>query len=251
MRAALCIAGKVVTGDSHLACWQNLSDEEMNGELDSGFYDEQSGQFISEKDSEFLDKKELYLIRHGHPAPSDDPDPDIDEEGEAQVYQAAEILAAQNVGDFVGVTSPLLRCLRTAEILRRVVGINFHIIPEVMESPFFLQNNVTFMLENRHRLFPDFNWPCSKEWHVLPETPSDFLQRVKETLHQLPEKSIVVTHFGYLRLTAKITLCRKLFTDEFPPASITYFYKHDCKRLGWTDEEVLQNRPKAEHRQAG
>lgn len=248
MRAAFYIGGKIVVGDSHLACWEKLSKEEQDSNFESGFYDPASDQFISEAERRFLDQRELYLVRHGHPYTCDDPDPDIDREGEMQVMEAAEILSAQNTQGFCGFTSPLLRCLRTASIIHEMLGIKFIVVPEAMESPNFMKDREVFKLKNRSHLFPQFEWPSSQEWHVLPESPHDFYVRVKEILHQFATRSIVVTHFGFIHLTAKIALCKELFTYEFPPASITYFSRHDYKRLGWTkDAEVLQNRPEVKH----
>lgn len=239
MRAALYINGKIVTGDSHLSCWQRLSEEEQNSSIDSGFFDQDSGQFISEHEREFLDKKELYMVRHGHSVPCDDPDPDIDSQGILQSNRVAEILSRQNLDGFCGITSPLLRCLRTASIIKDALGITFTVVPEIMETPHFLKNKEVFKLKNRADDFPQFVWPSSHEWHVLPETPLDFYRRVKDVLHNIHDHSIVITHFGFINLTAKIALCKQLFSNNFPLASITYFYKHDCKRLGWTNEEIL------------
>lgn len=251
MRAALCVAGRVVVADSHLACWQKLSEAEQNADLDSGFYDPDAQRFISDKEQELFDDKELYLVRHGTVADTHDRDPDMDEAGEQQVYRMAQFLCTRNVEQFVGVTSPLLRCLKTAQIISEVLGIHFEIVPEVMESPTFLKSGNIFKLKNRSADFPQFDWPTSKEWHVLPETQHDFYERVKDTLQRIPPRSIIVTHQGYICLTAKLALAKKLFTEGFPPASVTYFHRHDAQRLGWTDEEVLQDRPEAEYRQAG
>lgn len=61
----------------------------------------------------------VYLVRHGRAAAGwdDDPDPDLDEIGIAQAEQMAATLAP--LGPVPLVTSPLLRCRRTAEALER------------------------------------------------------------------------------------------------------------------------------------
>lgn len=251
MRAALCVNGRVVMGNSHIDCFMKLSEAEKDGDLLSGFYDQESQQFISDTEARVLRDKELYLVRHGHYADYDAPDPDIDDEGIDQVHETARLLSTRNIGTFVGVTSPMLRCLRTAAILHNELGIQFQVIPETMETPSFLNEGEIFKLKNRSRQFPQFRWPTSKEWHVHPETGSDFLDRVKETLQVIPARSIVVTHFGYICLTAKIALCKKLFTESFPPASVTYFNRTDGERLGWNDDEVSQDRPATLDRKAG
>lgn len=249
MKAALYVAGRVVVGDSHLSCLSMLQDHELDGELDSGFYDDETREFISEREQRIFDNKELYLVRHGHYLGDHELDPDIDGEGEGQVRGAAEVLRGRDLADFAGVTSPLLRCLRTASILQELLGIHFRVVPEVIETPHFLDPGKVFKLKNRSRDFPQLDWPTSKEWHVLPETEHDFLLRVKDSLQRMPTRSIVVTHHGYISLTAKISLCKNLFQGAFPHASVTYFHRQDGQRLGRTNEEILSDRPPAPDRQ--
>lgn len=251
MRAALCINGRVITGDSHLACFEKLSTDEQNGNMDSGFYDCESGQFISENEREVFNEKQLYFVRHGQSIDPDLPDPDIAQDGEQQVHKAACCLSNQKLSNFCGFTSPLLRCLRTASILQRLLGIHFQVLPEIMETPHFLNDGEIFKVQNRSTQFPQFEWPLTKEWHVFPESSLDFYVRVKETLQQFPSHSIVVTHFGYICLTAKIALCKTILSEGIPPASVTYFHKHDGRRLGQSDAEISENRPTFEDRKAG
>lgn len=250
MKAALYVAGRVVVADSHLACFQTLTEEEKDADMDSGFYDSDTGQFISDNERSVFDDKELYLVRHAQAACPDEHDPDITEEGAEQVRIAAHCLLKRNLSGFQGVASPMLRCLRTASILNNMLGIKFAIIPEIMEIPSFLKGDEVFKLKNRSRMFPQFEWPCSGEWHVMHETKTDFYGRVKDTLHQMPSHSIVVTHYGYICLTAKIALSKKILQEGFPPASVTYFHRHDAERLGWTHEEVSEDRSATADRQA-
>lgn len=251
MRAALYVAGRIVVGNSHLDCFEKLTEDEQNSSMDSGFYDCESGQFISEKDQHLFDDKEIYLIRHGQSTQPDQADPDISCQGQSQAFQAAACLMSQDIKGFCGFTSPLLRCLRTASIIQECLGIHFHVMPEIMETPHFLDPGEIFKIGNRSSMFPQFDWPSSKEWHVLHETPIDFFERVKETLRQMPDRSIVVTHYGYICLTAKIALCKAILEKGFPPASVTYFHRHDGKRLGWTDEKIHEDRPAFADRKAG
>jgi hypothetical protein len=200
MKAALYVAGRVVVADSHLACFQTLSEDEQNADMESGFYDSETGQFISDNERRVFDDKELYLVRHAQAACPDDPDPDITEEGAEQVRYAACCLLKQNLCGFQGIASPMLRCLRTACILHNLLGIRFTIVPEIMETPPYLKDDEVFKLKNRCDMFPQFEWPCSDEWHVMHETKNDFYGRktpfyssapgsrrpAKDTLHQMP-----------------------------------------------------------------
>ncbi len=251
MKAALCVHGRVVVGDSHLACFQELTKEEQNADMVSGFFDCETKHFISEEDRRGFYDKELYLIRHGKCDDPDQPDPDISAEGEFQVRKLAALFSGENIQTFEGISSPLLRCLRTAQILQKVLNLHFTVRPDVMETPTFLKDNQVFRLRNRSQMFPQFDWPTSQEWHVIPESGEDFFARVKETLQHLPPRSIVVTHYGYICLTAKMALCKKAVNDGFPTASVTYLFKSDVRSLRWQDAEILEDRPPAADRKAG
>lgn len=120
-----------------------------------------------------------------------------------------------------------------------MLRVKFRIVPELIERPAFLKEGEVFKLRNHSSLFPHFDWPTEKEWHILPETYRDFHERVKETLQKIPIKSIVVTHYGYISLTTKLSLTKSVLDDGFPPASIIYFNKQNVKRLGCIHEEVL------------
>jgi broad specificity phosphatase PhoE len=232
LKAAISICGRVVVADNHLACFQQLSHVEQKCDLDNGFVDLETNRFISDRDKSCFHHKELYLVRHGETDSQDDADPDITEQAQQSIESTASLLNSRNIRSFEGITSPLLRCLRTAAILNRILGIRFRIMPEVMEAPKFLKNQETFTFKNRSTSFPQFDWPASKEWQVKSETTHDFYDRVKETLQQIPTKSIVVTHYGYINLTAKLSLTKQVIDAGFPPASVTYFNKHDVQRLG-------------------
>ena len=251
MKAALYVSGRIVVGDSHLDAYRKLSESEKDGDLVSGFFDHCTEEFVSDMEKDHFYNKEMFLVRHGKSQNPSEPDPDISEEGVCQVQELVTQLSDGNLGDVVGITSPLLRCLKTAEILSKYLGIRFQIIPEVMETPTFLGEYDVFKVRNRSRQFPQFDWPTSKEWHVVHETPHDFLERVKETLQHLPTKSIVVTHYGYICNMVKLALCDKkaelLVEQGIPPASVTYINRQDVQCLGRTHAEIHQDRSETSH----
>lgn len=254
MKAALYVSGRIVVGDSHLDAYRKLSESEKDGDLVSGFYDGETEEFQSDMEKDHFYDKELFLIRHGRAEDPAAPDPDISDEGICQVQQLASELCGRNFCGVEGITSPLLRCLRTASILQERLGIHFRIVPEVMETPHFLDEYEIFKVRNRSRQFPHFDWPTSKEWHVVHETPPDFLERVKDTLCHLPHKAIVVTHYGYICHMVKLALCdakAQLVVEQgIPPASLTYINRQDVACLGRTHAQILQDRPQTAHREA-
>jgi phosphohistidine phosphatase len=70
----------------------------------------------------------LFIIRHAWAEPAGDPswptdaERPLSEEGRSRFARMAAILAQRGVRPAVIATSPLLRCLQTAEILARAIG---------------------------------------------------------------------------------------------------------------------------------
>jgi len=82
----------------------------------------------------------IYLIRHGKPLSGwgdADDDPGLDEVGRAQARAAAEILLGLPPSERPErvVSSPLRRCLETAEPFARALGVDIEIEPAVGEIP--------------------------------------------------------------------------------------------------------------------
>ena len=82
----------------------------------------------------------VYLIRHAHPAASwggADDDPGLDETGKAQAEDVARTLLALPPADRPThvVSSPLRRCLETAEPYAKAIGAEIEIDPAVGEIP--------------------------------------------------------------------------------------------------------------------
>jgi len=71
---------------------------------------------------------ELFIIRHAWAEPADDPtwptdaERPLSEKGRKRFARMAEILVSCGVGPEVIATSPLVRCVQTAELLARAVG---------------------------------------------------------------------------------------------------------------------------------
>ncbi len=82
----------------------------------------------------------LYLIRHGKPSATwggDDDDPGLDETGQAQARGARDWLMALPAGERVTkvVSSPLRRCIETAQPTADVLGVKLEIDARVGEIP--------------------------------------------------------------------------------------------------------------------
>ena len=235
-KAALYVGGRIVVGHCHLDAYQQLTDAEKDSDLVSGFYNPHSEEFMSDMDKDHFYNKEMYLVRHGRVGDCESSDPDLSEEGRGSVGVAAQTLKDCEFDDAACYVSPMLRCLRTAAIIQEVMNVRFKIMPEVMETPSLNKSDEGFCVKNRHEEFPQFDWPQAKDWCIGPEEPGAFLERVKDTLKQLPARSIVVTHYGYICNMAKLALCdnrAKLMIEAgIPTASVTYINRQMVRRLG-------------------
>ena len=165
----------------------------------------------------------------------DDPDTGISKTGAKQIENLASFLLDTEIKDFIALTSPLLRCLQTAQILYQIAHIQFSVSPRVMEIP-----TESFCLKNHKDEFPEFNWPTSHNWNLTPETPESFLDRTRQTLHDLPHKAIIVTHLGTIFNMIRLTSCDRkanaIFGKGLPPASVIAINKE-----AWSVWEGYEN----------
>lgn len=86
------------------------------------------------------DLKRFYVIRHGKPSATwggEDDDPGLDETGQAQARAARDWLMALPPEERPTkvVSSPLRRCLETAEPTARALGVEIEVDPRVGEIP--------------------------------------------------------------------------------------------------------------------
>lgn len=237
-RAALYVHGRIVVADSHLAAFEALTIEERREYIVSGFLDEETGEFDSDLAKDHFYNKEMYLIRHGQVLDVDDPDPPVSEEGTRQAEQIAENMKDTDLSEFNCFSSPLLRCLQTAEVFAKICGVQIEIDLALMETPNFLAQNETFYLKNRKSYFPMFHWPTPYDWLIPYETPSDFAIRTRNVLQRLPKKTIIISHFGLITNMAKMALCdEKAAESGVPTASLTHIDNQEVKCLGRTYRE--------------
>ena len=68
---ALFANGKLVVGANHGDAFSKLTEQEQDGNISSGFVDQQSHKFISDEQEIYL--KEIILIRHAHTGDYFDP----------------------------------------------------------------------------------------------------------------------------------------------------------------------------------
>ena len=231
-------------GVTHGDAFGQLTETEQSAELlVSGFYDSDTEEFETDDTSQHFYDKEICLIRHAKPLDPLDPDTDISPEGAEQAHRVATFLSESfDFKDVVGITSPLLRCLKTAQIIYQVSHLTFEVDPRVMETP-----PVEYHLKNHHHTFPFFNWGTSLDWDLCPESPSVFLQRTRSALRHLPHRCIIVTHLGTICNISRLALCeqkaQKVIGSGLPPASVTYINQHEVRCI---NENKSDDRPALE-----
>src|ERR1700761_1225293 len=118
-RAALFVQGRVIVADSHLLAFETLTLAEQTEHIVSGFLDENTGEFDSDLPADHFFNKEMYLVRHGEVESQGEPDPPLSQYGIQEAQRLAQIVVDKKLSDFQFFTSPLLRCLQTAEIFSR------------------------------------------------------------------------------------------------------------------------------------
>lgn len=234
-RAALYVHGRVVVADSHLGAYETLTIEERREYIISGFLDEVTGEFDADLAKDHFYNKEMYMIRHGETTNPNEHDPPISQQGQEQAMNMAlQLKQEKNLSKFQCFTSPLLRCLQTADIFSKICNLEFIVDPALIEIPSFLAKDELFLLLSRKCDFPNFKWTFEDNL-VAHETESAFIDRIKKVLQRLPHKSILVSHCGFISNMAALALCNeKMMECCVPTASLTHIDNQEVKCLGLT-----------------
>lgn len=236
-KAALYIQGRIVVADSHLEAYRKLTLVEQESDaLVSGFFDQSTDEFCADCEKDHFFNKEIVLIRHAAISDTEHPDPEISDVGFKQAENIAKSLDVFPIDEFCFLSSPMLRCLQTANVLSETLGKKIKVDPQLAETPSFLEDGETFCVQNRSRIFPNLLWEFSNDMILKKESSAEFLARTLKVLHSLPRKTIVVTHFGLICNMTRLALCdysaRKVVDRGIPPASVTYINKEELTCLG-------------------
>ena len=236
-KTALYIQGRIIIGDSHLEAYRKLTFiEQESDDLVSGFFDQDTEEFCADFEKDHFFNKEIILIRHAETADPDHPDPELSENGIEQAHRIAASLSGFSLDEFSGLSSPMLRCLQTANVLSETLGKKFKIEPKLAESPSFLPKDENFCIKNRRDVFPEFLWESSEDFLIKQESSREFADRTLAVLQSMPSKTIVITHFGLICNMVRLALCddraNSVADRGIPPASVTYINKETLKCLG-------------------
>lgn len=233
-KAALYVKGKIVVGFNHGDAFSKLSEEEQHQEILSGFFDDETEEFLGDDDAQHFYDKSIFLIRHALVDDKENPDPDISYEGERQVKSLASSMRSNNLNDYEFICSPFLRCLKTAAILQESLGLKISVEPRLAETPMFLEDGEQFFLKNHSQTFSSFQWQTEKDFVLESETKQSFRQRTLIVLKSLPHRCVLITHFGVISNITKLALCEQkainVLKEGLPPASVTHIHQQEVGR---------------------
>ena len=236
-RAALYVAGRIVIADSHLQAYESLDEQERNESIASGVLDSETAEFVADLARDHFYNKQIILIRHCQTEDESQTDPALSSDGWEQAWKLSDCLQRMglDLSEFSGITSPFLRCLQTCSALNRNLRKTFRVDPDVMETPTFLREGQNFYVHNRAILFPDMDWHNTEDWVCGYESREDFKNRIKQVLHNIPEKSIIITHYGLIKKMVQFATCQEQVERvkmDIPQASITFIDRLKVECIG-------------------
>lgn len=171
---------------------------------------------------------ELILIRHGeskyNAMLTDNLDSELTEKGIAQAKATGKFLREHfgHIQNFIGITSPYMRCLQTSRIIKEETGLEFFVDHGPRE---IMVHYEEVSIPDRSELFPEFIW-TSFPPTFYKETFDQFIERMKKYVGDFEhEKALVVSHGTPVGSLFELTLGREHKPDtEFYPdnASVSY-----------------------------
>lgn len=142
--------------------------------------------------------KELILLRHGESQYNayltDNLDSELTPKGIEQARATGKFLKEQfgNINNFVGITSPYLRCLQTSQIIREETGLEFTVNPGPRE---IMMKYQSAEVKNQQDKFPEFTWEHDDDLLFNQESDAQFIARMKVFHESLShEKLVIVSH---------------------------------------------------------
>jgi broad specificity phosphatase PhoE len=190
--------------------------------------------------------KEYLFIRHAesryNARLSTSLDSGLSRAGFVHARQTAEKLRSRidNIENFVGLTSPYLRCLQTAELIRQELGISFLVMPNLREIM------VTYDLctvPARHEEFAEFDWGLFPESATFyRETEEEYIERMT-LLRDVLASPLAMPMARTLVLSHGSPCCtlHQMFTGQQPECnmvnyvrncSVTYVKNGECVFFG-------------------
>lgn len=197
-KPAVFCSGHVESGCHHGDAYSKLTSEEKEAFdlLVSGHVNE-DGSFTTEMKHT---TKTILAVRHAESQYNvhltSHLDSDLTNNGEHQAHLMSDHFKLFNLEGFVGYTSPLLRCVKTARYIQRKTGMNFTVLPELCEVSWgFPENGID--IKCMSDVYWEMNWNDLHNQdtiHLPKETDTTFVEKLTNLLDSLPEKTVIVSH---------------------------------------------------------
>ena len=213
-KAAVFCSGHVESGCHHGEAYSKLNSEEkkafdllINGHIN------EDGSFTTEMKHS---NKDILIIRHAESLnnirSTDHLDSDLSNHGEYQAHITSDYIKSFDLSGYVGLTSPMLRCLKTARYIQRKTGLKFKICTELCEvSWVFPEDGLSIRV--MADMFSDMDWSGltqEETLHLPKETDASFVQKLSGFLNQLSAKSVIVTHGTCVMTLIELSLGAKV-----------------------------------------
>ena len=143
--------------------------------------------------------KELLLIRHGQSQYNAQLtkylDSELTEEGMEQARITGKFLKDEfgHINEFVGITSPYMRCLQTARIIREETGLHFTVNPGPRE---IMVKYSEAEVKNKREHFSEFVWNHMDDLFFVQESEQEFIDRMKSFHDSLEHEKVVIVSHG-------------------------------------------------------
>jgi broad specificity phosphatase PhoE len=213
-KPAVFSSGHIETGFHHAEAYSKLTVEEKDAfDLLVSGYVNSDGTFTTEMKHP---NKNMLVVRHAESLnnieATDHLNGDITSYGDFQAHMVSNHMSEIGISDYVGYTSPMLRCLKTARYIHRKTGINFKVCPELAEVPWVFPENgleIAVMAD----LFWEMDWGSlihEETLHFPKETDDKFVGKLSGFLDLLSHNSVVVTHGTCVMTLVELSLGAKV-----------------------------------------
>lgn len=147
LSALFAANGKIVTGLNHGLALSQLSPEEQDSDLKSGFLDIKTGKFFTDETEFYI--KQLILLRHAHHINNQ-----LTPKGISQTQTLINKLKTLDLNNYQFFSSPAPRCIQTADIISQQINLSYQVNNNLNENK---NDNFFERIENLISEIPPFS----------------------------------------------------------------------------------------------
>lgn len=221
-QAACILNDKLYTGNNHAEIIMQLGEAIKHNNIQHGYVDK-SGIFYNSIEELYKNMKEHMIIRHAETLynikETNFLDSSLTSRGIKQAIGLAEYLKTNpDSNGFCGFVSPYRRTLQTAYEIHANTGIHFKVFPIIAEyAAEWSRVPYEIKVEKHNKDFPMFDWSLYEQAETFKTESFDtFLNRMRKVLnHDLPEKTLIVTHGAVVYTLVDLLLGGNVLTDGY------------------------------------